>query len=60
MQGLFYLHKVKHLIHRDLKPENILINSDGCVKLTDFGITRSLGNSLGVCNTFLGTNTHLY
>lgn len=30
----------KHqIVHRDLKPENILVNSFGCVKLADFGLS---------------------
>lgn len=30
------------VLHRDLKPENVLVSVDGCVKLTDFGLSRSI------------------
>mmetsp|Transcript_18298 Transcript_18298/g.40420 ORF Transcript_18298/g.40420 Transcript_18298/m.40420 type:complete len:365 (+) Transcript_18298:3-1097(+) len=34
-----YLHRLD-IIYRDLKPENILLDSEGHVKLTDFGLSK--------------------
>lgn len=34
-----YLHSM-HIIYRDLKPENLLIDSDGHMKITDFGFAK--------------------
>ena len=38
--ALEYLHK-SGTIYRDLKPENILIDSEGHIRLTDFGLSKS-------------------
>lgn len=40
-----YLHYME-TIYRDLKPENILIESNGYIRITDFGFAKRLGSSL--------------
>jgi serine/threonine protein kinase len=33
------------IVHRDVKPDNVLIAPDGTTKLTDFGISKAIGDS---------------
>jgi len=54
VEGISFLH-LNHQLHRDIKPGNVLVNSDGDVKLTDFGIAKDLGSTQGACDTFVGT-----
>jgi len=42
--GLEHLHS-KSIIHRDLKSANILIDTEGCLKIADFGISAQLGKN---------------
>jgi len=52
--ALEYIHS-NNIIHRDLKPENLVLNSNGYVKLTDFGIAKvyhkGIDNSLDTSGT---------
>lgn len=51
----------KGIIHRDVKPGNIMIGKDGRAMLTDFGISKALGNQddLTSENIMMGTAKYL-
>jgi beta-lactam-binding protein with PASTA domain/tRNA A-37 threonylcarbamoyl transferase component Bud32 len=52
--ALLIAHK-NNLIHRDIKPQNILVTPEGRVKVTDFGIAKSLNTDLTKTLNIMGT-----
>uniref|UniRef100_A0A061RC98 non-specific serine/threonine protein kinase n=1 Tax=Tetraselmis sp. GSL018 TaxID=582737 RepID=A0A061RC98_9CHLO len=56
--AISHLHRCG-FVHRDLKPENILLDSDGHVKVTDFGLAKKNVDDDARTNSFIGTMEYM-
>lgn len=57
--GTAYAHS-EGFIHRDLKPSNIIIDTKGVIKITDFGIAKSMNESKSITKSGAKVGTVLY
>jgi mitogen-activated protein kinase kinase 1 len=57
--GLSFLHDTARICHRDVKPSNLLLSSRGQLKISDFGTSSQLSNSMSRCLSWVGTVTYM-
>ncbi|KAK4359169.1 hypothetical protein RND71_021398 [Anisodus tanguticus] len=58
IDGVDYCH-IKGVYHRDLKPENLLLDSQGNLKMSDFGLSASPGEGVNILKTTCGTPNYV-
>ena len=55
LEALHYAHEAG-VVHRDIKPANLMVDTDGWLKITDFGIARTMeASSATKTNALVGT-----
>lgn len=59
-RAIQYAHD-RGILHRDLKPANILVDDNGTVRITDFGLAKSIGTDTGLTaeGAALGTPSYM-
>lgn len=58
--ALEYAHTKARIVHRDLKPANLMVDASAQLKITDFGIARSLSDSVSMLSLRSTSGTLLY
>jgi hypothetical protein len=58
LAGLAHAHQAG-IVHRDIKPANIFINTDGSVKIMDFGVARLTSASMTGTGNIVGTADYM-
>lgn len=57
LSALDYAHTHAEVIHRDIKPANLMVDKDGHLRITDFGIARSITDAMNRATLASGNST---